>query len=104
MSTTGRKKNADSAERITARGGFRKVLDTPPAAPAQVDCRPEWCRPGQVPQLFGLSRTYIYGLLAAGEITGVNLRQPGKATGCRLLSCQSIRDFLARAAANPVES
>ena len=75
-----------------------KTITAPPAAPAAIDTRPEFCRPGQMPALFGLSRTACYNLLANGAITGVNLRAPGKATGTRLINCQSVRDFLARAA------
>ncbi|MGA2221875.1 MAG: hypothetical protein ABSH21_08880 [Verrucomicrobiia bacterium] len=75
-----------------------------PAAPATIDTRPEFCRPGQMPLLFGISRTQTYNYLASGEISGVNLRRPGCATGCRLINCQSVRDFLAREAAKNGQS
>ena len=89
---------AATAEQITARGGFRKITTEP--APAQVDCRPEFCRGNDLRHLFGLSRSTGYGLLKAGEIRGITLRKPGQKFATRLFDCQSVRDFIARCAGN----
>ncbi len=72
----------------------RKQLTTAPVEAGAV-AGPEFIRMADGRKLFGLSRTYLYNLLAAGLIKGVNLRKPGCKTGVRLLSVQSIRDYLA---------
>ncbi|MBI4024763.1 MAG: hypothetical protein HY360_07250 [Verrucomicrobia bacterium] len=51
-------------------------------------------RPGDARKIFGLGRTFCYGLIAEGKIRSVVLRKRGAKTGVRLLSVDSIRDFL----------
>ncbi len=88
-------RTAATAEEIAATNTRGERLTTEPT-PTQVDSRPEFCRPGQMPQLFGISRTATYLYLADGSIKGVNLRRPGCATGIRLIDCESVRRFLAQ--------
>ncbi|MBI4026167.1 MAG: hypothetical protein HY360_14365 [Verrucomicrobia bacterium] len=66
---------------------------TAPIEPGAVGS-PEFIRIGDARRLFGLGRTYCYGLLAEGKIRGVSLRKRGAKTGVRHLSVDSIRDFL----------
>jgi hypothetical protein len=44
--------------------------------------------------LFGLSRTSLYRLEAAGKIKSVSIRRRGAQRGRRLFDCDSIRQFL----------
>ena len=55
---------------------------------------PEWLRPKDVKPFAGFGRAHAYNLWREGKIHGVLLRQPGKATGIRLFSAQSIRDYI----------
>ena len=54
----------------------------------------EWLRPKDVKPAYGFGRAHAYNLFREGKIHGVLLRQPGKATGIRLFSAQSIRDYI----------
>jgi hypothetical protein len=56
---------------------------------------PEWLRPRDMRSTYGIGRAHAYNLLREGKIHGVLLRQPGKATGIRLFSAQSVRDYIA---------
>ena len=55
---------------------------------------PEFCRPGDVRQLFGVGRSYVYQLIASGAIRSTCLRQRGKRTGVRLIDVASVREYL----------
>ncbi|MEI8062946.1 MAG: hypothetical protein WCH84_02670 [Verrucomicrobiota bacterium] len=65
-----------------------------PVEPGAVGSHIEFCRPGDVRQLFGVGRSYVYQLIASGAIRSTCLRQRGKRTGCRIIDVQSVRDFL----------
>jgi hypothetical protein len=58
----------------------------------------EWIRPSQIPVIFGISRSVGYELIASGKIRSVALRKPGRIRGCRLISTDSVRSFLAKLA------
>jgi hypothetical protein len=47
-------------------------------------------RPGQRDSLTGLTRTAIFGLLKAGKVRSVSLRQPGTKRGIRLIDAGSL--------------
>ncbi len=57
---------------------------------------PEWVRVSDARPLWGLTRTVVYRLIADGHIRSICLRQPGRATGIRLLSAESVRAYLRR--------
>ena len=56
--------------------------------------KPEWLRIPQVTQIFGLGRSKIYELLSDGEIKSVSLRKRGQMHGTRLISYDSIADYI----------
>jgi hypothetical protein len=55
---------------------------------------PEFCDSKQGRQLFGFTRSGLYGLASQGLIRSVSIRRPGAARGKRLWDCASIRAFL----------
>jgi hypothetical protein len=55
---------------------------------------PEFCRPSDVRHLFGIGRSYVYQLIASGDVRPVSLRKRGAKNGCRLIDVQSVRDYL----------
>ncbi len=63
-------------------------LETP------VDTRPEWIRIPVAVKLFGISRTKLYELIGEGKIKSVSLRKRGQIRGTRLLSYDSLNDYL----------
>jgi hypothetical protein len=66
-----------------------------PIAPGASGVQPEFCRPADMPRLFGIARTYAYQLINEGKIKSISLRKRGARTGVRLISCDSVREFLA---------
>ena len=54
----------------------------------------EWLRPGDVRRTHGLSRSYLYELIAEGKVRSVVLRRNGRATGCRLISARSLENWI----------
>ena len=54
----------------------------------------EWLRPGDVRARYGLSRSYLYELIAENKVRSVVLRRNGRATGCRLVSANSLTAFI----------
>ena len=54
----------------------------------------EFCRPSDMRPRFGICRTAVYVLIEQGAIRSFVLRQPGKATGIRLIDVESVRQFL----------
>ena len=50
--------------------------------------------PGRVCPISGLGRSYLYKLIAAGDVQSVSLRQRGKARGKRLIVADSLLGFL----------
>ena len=54
----------------------------------------EWVRPKDLRAKFGIGRATAYSLWREGKIRGVLLRRNGKATGMRLISAQSVRDYI----------
>ena len=47
-------------------------------------------RPGQRDLLTGLTRTALFGLIKAGKVRSVSMRQPGVKRGIRLIDAQSL--------------
>ena len=66
---------------------------TAPVEPGAIGS-PEFCRPSDVRHLFGIGRSYVYQLIASGDVRSVSLRRRGAKTGCRLIDVQSLRDYL----------
>jgi hypothetical protein len=91
----GKPEPGDVASKIAATTNRRKQVTAEPIASAKVaTLEPEFCRPADCRNLFGLSRTFVYQLIQGGKIKSVCLRKPGAATGIRLLHVASIREFL----------
>lgn len=58
---------------------------------------PEFCRPGDVRRVFGISRTMIYELMKRGEVKGEMV--PTLAGGMmRLIECRSVRRWIRKQA------
>ena len=55
----------------------------------------EWLRPADIRPLYGIGRSLLYELIKSNEVHSVCLRRKGKATGCRLVSAESLRAFIA---------
>ena len=62
--------------------------------------RPEWIRIPDAIRFSGLSRSMIYELIGKGLVKSYCLRQRGKVRGTRLISFDSLSEFLATAAEN----
>jgi hypothetical protein len=56
--------------------------------------RPEWLRIDAAVRLFGLSRTKLYELIADRKIKSFCLRERNKIKGIRLISFDSLSEFL----------
>jgi hypothetical protein len=71
------------------------LADSPPI---QTLLRPEWIRIDAAIKLFGISRTKLYELIADRRIKSFCLRERNKLKGCRLISFDSLSEFLEREA------
>jgi predicted DNA-binding transcriptional regulator AlpA len=60
----------------------------------KVNMRPEWLRIPDATKLFGVSRSLLYELMHARRIRSFALRRPGKIKGIRLISYESLREYL----------
>jgi excisionase family DNA binding protein len=61
---------------------------------AQSHLKPEWLRIPQVSLVFGIGRSKIYELIAEGKIKSVSLRKRGQTSGTRLISYDSLSDYI----------
>jgi hypothetical protein len=55
---------------------------------------PEFADAKGIKQIFGLTRSFLYGLIDRGKIRSVSLRQKGSARGKRLFDVESVRQYL----------
>ncbi|MCW1915649.1 hypothetical protein OJ996_18835 [Luteolibacter sp. GHJ8] len=60
---------------------------------------PEWIRPRQVKELFGIGQAHAALMIRDGRVKSVSLCPPGKATGTRLISFPSLCAYLDQLAA-----
>lgn len=67
---------------------------TDAGAPPQGGLKPEWIRPKDVPRFFGLGRTAVYELLAKNKVRSVSMRKRGQRHGARLISYDSLKNYL----------
>jgi len=58
------------------------------------ELKPEYLRPSGVPRCFGIGRTQLYELIAAGKIKSVSLKKRGQRHGTRLVSYDSLKNYL----------
>jgi predicted DNA-binding transcriptional regulator AlpA len=77
------------------------LADSPPV---QMLMRPEWIRVDAAIQIFGLSRTKLYELIADRRIKSFCLRERNKIKGVRLISFDSLSEFLEREAREQQEA
>ena len=71
-----------------------------PAAGANLTAAPlkpgaEWLRPGDVRYSHGIGRSLLYELIRDGKVRSICLRREGRVTGMRLVSAQSLNEFIA---------
>ena len=60
--------------------------------------KPEWLRTPEAVRIFGISRSALYELIAAGTIRSTALKKRGAVRGIRLISYDSLASFIERAA------
>jgi hypothetical protein len=58
------------------------------------ELKPEFIRPKDVPRYFGMGRTAVYELIAANKIRSVSMRKRGQRHGTRLISYDSLKNYL----------
>ena len=56
--------------------------------------KPEWIRPADVKPYFGISRSKVYELIEEGVIKSRSLRKRGQANGTRLISYDSLSEYI----------
>jgi hypothetical protein len=54
----------------------------------------EWLRVNDTVRAFGLSRPSLFQLIATGQIRSAHIKRPGAKKGIRLISVQSVRDYI----------
>ena len=64
------------------------------AAQEPENTRPEWLRIPSAIKIFGISRTKLYELIGQRKIKSVSLRERGQIRGTRLLSYDSMMEYL----------
>jgi hypothetical protein len=69
-----------------------------PSAVAQDPLRPEWIRLNTAAQLFGISRSRLYDLIAERKIKSFCLRERNQIKGTRLISFDSLCKFFEKEA------
>jgi hypothetical protein len=62
--------------------------------------RPEWLRPKMVPLYFGIGRSRLYELINEGKVKSVSLRERGAKHGTRLVSYDSLSNYIESMAGN----
>ena len=62
---------------------------------------PLWLRPSEVYKLFGLSRSYLYEIMEEGEVVTTVLKRDGNKRGIRLVSAESLNDYISKRANKP---
>jgi excisionase family DNA binding protein len=67
------------------------LADNPPI---QTQLRPEWLRVDVAAKLFGISRSKLYEFIADRRIKSFCLRERNKLKGIRLISFDSLNEFL----------
>lgn len=68
------------------------------------DIKPEWVRIPEAVKISGLGRSSIYELIGAGKIRSFSKRDRGALRGIRLISYDSLVEFLERAYAASLDS
>ena len=56
--------------------------------------RPEWLRIPTAIKIFGISRTKLYELIGQRKVKSVSLRERGQIRGTRLISYDSMMEYL----------
>lgn len=62
--------------------------------------KPEWLRVPDAVRVFGISRSALYELIAAGTIKSTALKKRGAVRGIRIISFDSLAEFCERAASD----
>ncbi len=62
--------------------------------------KPEWLRVPDAVRVFGISRSALYELIAAGTIKSTALKKRNAVRGIRIISFDSLADYCERAASD----
>ena len=65
-----------------------------PTQDNNISNKPEWLRIPQAIQTFGIGRTKLYQLITDRRIKSTSLRERGQVRGTRLISYDSLNDYL----------
>jgi hypothetical protein len=68
-----------------------QITDTP--------VKPEWLRLPLATSIFGIGRSKLYEMIADGKIKSVSLRERGQTKGTRLISYDSLAEYIENQAA-----
>jgi len=82
---------------------MKKVPTTNSKRP-YLDIKPEWVRIPEAVKISGLGRSSIYELIGAGKIRSFSKRDRGALRGIRLISYDSLVEFLERAYAASLDN
>jgi hypothetical protein len=59
-----------------------------------INTEPPWLRVTAASHLFGLSRTYLFALIAEGKIKSRHVKRPEAKRGIRLIETESLKAFV----------
>ncbi len=54
----------------------------------------EWLRVNDTVRAFGLSRPFLFQLMATDQIESVHIKRPGAKKGIRLINVESVRAYI----------
>ncbi|NWK55652.1 helix-turn-helix domain-containing protein [Verrucomicrobiaceae bacterium N1E253] len=60
--------------------------------------KPEWLRLAQATAIFGVGRSKLYELIKDGKVKSTSLRTRGQVKGTRLISYDSLSDYIEKSA------
>ena len=84
-------------------GGQCYALCTPPVADATLNLKPEWIKVPAAVRLSGIGRSSIYELIKANRIKSFSKRKRGSQHGSRLISYDSLVDYMETAYQNSLK-
>lgn len=91
-------------KRLAYIGGSMGKISTTDSKRPYSDIKPEWVRVPEAIKISGLSRSSIYELISSGKIKIFSNRARGYQRGVRLISYDSLVEFLERAYLASLES
>lgn len=91
------RKTSDSARVKPIQSNSVSAANHTASHQAKQPIKPEWLRIQEAVRVFGISRSSLYEMIAAGSIKSTVLRKRGALRGIRILSFDSLAEFCERA-------